>query len=64
MSDLVPLVLSQEIAHIKEEIGNRPVSVVFDGTTRLGEAMAVMLRFVDSDCIQQRLVRSNFLKNQ
>ena len=33
MSDLVPLVFSQEIAQIKEEIAKHPVSVVFDGTT-------------------------------
>ena len=63
MSDLVPLVLSQEVAQIKEEIADRPVSVVFDGTTRLGEAMAVVLRFVDSDfCMQQRLVRMQLLE--
>ena len=59
MSDLVPLVLSQEVAQI-EEIADRPIS---DGTTRLGEAMAVVLRFVDSDfCIQQRLVRMQLLE--
>jgi hypothetical protein len=33
------------------------VSVVFDGMTRLGEAMAVVIHFVDSDWkIQQWLV--------
>ena len=63
ISDLVPLVLSQEVAKIKEEIADRPVFVVFDGTTRLGEAMAVVLCFVDSDfCIQQRLVRMQLLE--
>lgn len=34
------------------------MSVAFDGPTHLGEAMAVVLRFVDSEWqIQQRLVR-------
>ena len=62
MSDLVPLVLSQEVAQIKEEIADCPVSVAFDGITRLSEAMAVVLPFVDSDfCIQQRLVRMQLL---
>lgn len=38
------------------------VSVVFDGTTRLGEAMAVVLRFLDgSFTTQQRLVRLQLL---
>jgi len=47
MSDLVPFICAQEQADIKAEISGKPVSVVFDGTTRLGEAMAVVVRFVD-----------------
>ena len=63
MSDLAPHFLSQEIAQIKEEIANRPVSVVFNGTTRLGVAMAVVLRFVDSEIyINQHLVCMQLLE--
>ena len=53
MSDLVPC--AQEQADIKAEISGKPVYVVFDGTTcRLGEAMAVVVQFVDdSFAIQQ-----------
>ena len=58
MSNLVPLIISQEQADVKQEISGRPVSVIFDGTTRLGEAMAVIVRFVDDKlAIQQRLIR-------
>ena len=58
MSDLVPLVVSQEQADIKSEVSGRQVSVVFDGTTRLGEAMAIVVRYIDdSFTIQQRLIR-------
>ncbi len=58
ISDLIPFVLRNERTLIKEEIHGWDVSVVFDGTTHLGEAMAVVLRFVDSEWkIQQRLVR-------
>lgn len=58
ISDLIPFILQNEQKQLKEEIEGRDVSVVFDGTTRLGEAMAVVIRFVDSDWkIQQRLVR-------
>ena len=33
-------------------------SVIFDGSTRLGEALAIMVRFVESEWnVQQRLVR-------
>ena len=42
---------------MKEEIQGRDVSVIFNGMTHLGQAMAVVLRYVDSDWgIQQRLV--------
>ena len=43
MFDLIPFVHSQEVNLIKGEIANRPVSVVFDETTQLGEAMAIVL---------------------
>ena len=62
MSDLVPLIVAQEQTEIKNELSGRPVSVVFDGTTRLGEALAVVVRFVDrSVTIQQRLIRLQLL---
>ena len=31
--------------------------VIFDGSTRLGEALAIIIRFVDQWHIQQRLVK-------
>ena len=62
MSDLVPFLCSQEQGDIKAEIGEKPLSVIFDGTTRLGEALAILVRFIDdSFAIQQRLVRLQLL---
>ena len=62
MSDLIPFLCSQEQADIKTEIGERHLSVIFDGTTRLGEALAIVIRFIDeSFAIQQRLVRLQLL---
>ena len=62
MSDLVPFVAFQEREEVKREILGRAVSVVFDGTTRLGEAMAIVIRFIDEAfTIQQRLVRLQLL---
>ena len=62
MSDLIPFVHSQEQSDIKTEICDRPISVIFDGTTRLGEALAIVVRFVDdSFAIQQRLVHLQLL---
>ena len=48
MSDLDPFITTKEQADIKSEIEGKPVSVAFDGTTRLGEAMAIVIRFVDN----------------
>ena len=57
MSDLIPLLVSQEQADVKGELCGRPVSIVFNGTTRLGEAMAVVVRYIDTSfSIQQRLI--------
>ena len=59
MSDLVPFILGELKQTLKGEIQGKRVSVVFDGTTRLGEAFVhfvVVLRFVDSFVIKQQLV--------
>jgi hypothetical protein len=38
------------------------VSIIFDGTSRVGEALAILLQFVDAEwCVQQRLVRVQML---
>ena len=49
MLDLVPFVLRQEQASIKEEIAGKHVAVIFDGTTCLGEAHAIIVCFIDKD---------------
>lgn len=62
MSDLIPFVLAEEKKRLREEIGDRAVSVIFDGTSRIGEALVVVLRFIDEDWSpQQRLVRLQLL---
>ena len=63
MSDLIPFVLSEERSQIRAEIEGLPVSVIFDGTTRFGEALAIILRYVDhsSLTIHQRLIRIQLL---
>ena len=47
MSDLIPFVLNEERRQIKTEIVRLPVAVIFDGTSHLGDALAIILRFVD-----------------
>ena len=48
----------EEEEMIKGEISGHNVSVIFDGTTRLGEALVIVVRFITADWeIKQRLVR-------
>lgn len=62
MHDIVPFILREEETRITSEINGRMLAVIFDGTSRVGEALAVLLRFVDQDwCVQQRLVRVQML---
>ena len=62
MSDLIPFILGEEKQQIRKEIDGKDVSVIFDGTCRLGEALTVVLRFVDENfSVQQRVVRVQLL---
>ena len=61
MSDLIPFLLSQEQARIKE-IEGQHLAIIFDGTTRLGEALAIVVRVISEDFqVMQRLVRLQLL---
>lgn len=57
LSEYIPVIYSEEKKRIKNEIVNRDVSVIFDGSTRLGEALGIVLRFVSEGRIKQRLVK-------
>ena len=62
MSDLVPFILKEEQCRIKHEIADKQVGVIFDGTTRLGEALAIVIQFISDDWTpEQRLVRMQLL---
>ena len=59
MRDLIPFIRSEEQRQTMEELRGRDVSVIFDGTTHVAEAMAIVVRCVNSDwTITQRLVRA------
>ena len=61
MFDLVPFILKEE-ARIKNEITGKYLSVIFDGTSRLGEALAVIVRFIGEDwTLEHRLIRMQML---
>ena len=62
MFDLVPFILKDEDSRIRGEISGKYLSVIFDGTSRLGEVLAIVLRYIDDNWIvQQRLIRMEML---
>ena len=48
LSDNIPFIHSQEISLVKTEISKKNIAVVFDGTSRLGEVFAIVVRYVDN----------------
>ena len=63
LSLYVPFLLEEEAKQLKEEMKEaRFCSVVFDGHTHLGEALVIVIRYVDSSwSLQQRLIRLHVL---
>lgn len=62
MRQLIPFILEEEYKAISKEVMGKDISIVFDGTTRDGEALVVLVRFVESWEVQQRLVRFQLVK--
>ena len=56
MRQLIPFIRSEEQRQTQEEIKGKEVSVIFDGTTHVAEAMAVVVRYISK--ITQRLVHA------
>ena len=57
MHDYVPFILKDEENRIRQEIEGKQLSIIFDGTSRLGEALAIVVCFVND----HRLVRLQML---
>ena len=65
LAQYITLIFKQEVDTIKKELSlpgqgdmTRDVSVIFDGSTRQGEAIAIIVRFIDDQwAITQRLIR-------
>ena len=58
MLELVPVSHQEEIKTTQEELTGREILIVFDATTRLGEALVIVVRFLNSEwTIQQRFIR-------
>ena len=57
MAEYIPTILVEEKKRLKDAIAKQPISIIFDVTTRLQEAVAVVMRYVDSWTLKQVLVR-------
>ena len=58
LRQLLPFIHHEEVSRLKNEIANRPLSIIFDGTTHVSEAMVIVLRFItDSWEIKQCVCR-------
>ena len=60
LSQLLPFILheemAEEMAKLKSEVQGQPISIIFDGTTHVCEAMVIVLRFINDQWrIQQRV---------
>ena len=63
LSDLVPFIQRKKKEQILAEITGPKISVIFDGTCRLGEALCLVVRYVsDNWNIEQRLVALKMLQ--
>ena len=50
LAEFIPLIRQKEIDSLKSEIAaNSAFSVIFDGSTRLGEALAIIVRFIERE---------------
>ena len=63
LSELIPAVLENEKDKLKKELKDvKEASVIFDGTARLGEALAIIVRYVQENFQPtQRLIRLDIL---
>ena len=48
LRELIPMILHDEHNKLKQHLSGRQVSVIFDGTTHVAEAMAVVARYIDN----------------
>ena len=63
LREIIPAVLEKEREKLLSELESvKEASVIFDGTARMGEALAIIVRFVQEDFIPtQRLIRLEVL---
>ena len=57
MRELIPFIPEEEYKSIAKELLGKDVSIIFDGTTRNEEALAMLIRYVHEWEVKMRLMR-------
>ena len=63
MRELIPFILEEEYKSIAKELLGKDASIIFDGTTRDGEALVLLIRYVHEWEVKMRLVRFQLVKS-
>ena len=56
MRQLLPFVLSQETSRLKQAVSGKPISIIFDGTTHVCEALVIVVRYLTDDWVLKQEV--------
>eukprot|EP00731_Ephydatia_muelleri_P007427 Em0003g1675a len=65
LRQLIPIIQAQELERVKKALQGRSISIIFDGTTRVCEAFAVVARYIDEESnIRQMLVAMSMIDDQ
>jgi len=56
LNQLVPFIHQQEQISVKNQINQQEISIIFDGTTHVCEALAILVRFVEKKWNNRRHV--------
>ena len=56
LRQLIPFIHQEELSRIKREIRQRPLSIIFDGTTHVCEAFVIVLCYLTDDWLLKQCV--------
>ena len=61
----IPIIQAQELERVKKALQGRSISIIFDGTTRVCEAFAVVACYIDEESnIRRMLVAMSMIDDQ
>ncbi len=59
---MIPFILQEQRARVRDDIQGKDIFIIFEATTRLGEVLVVIVRFLKEWAVKQRLVSVQFLQ--